>query len=177
MTLSLAGGTGTALADTNYAAYRYLIARKDAQLNTVYGGVSARAVIKNTTGGGTVKDITVVAYIPSGLTAGEHFIQLYRTTASTSVPNDEMKLCYEYTLQAGDITNGYVTITDIVTDALLGAALYTSPSQQGISQDNLVPPLASDITQFKGFTFLVMCRQSTSIKSRFWAVAAQRVWR
>lgn len=144
-------GAGTAVANGSYVAYRYLIARKDANKNTVFGGVSARAVIQNSAG--STQNVTVTAYIPAGLTT-EHFLQLYRTAASTAVPNDEMQLTYEYTLTGTDISNGYVAITDINIDALLGPSLYTSPSQQGIANDNAEPPLASDIAEFKGHLFL-----------------------
>jgi hypothetical protein len=151
MTLAVSGSTGTAVAASEYVAYRYIIGRKDAQNNTVYGGVSARAVVRNTQV--DARDINVTAYIPTGLTAGEHFVQFYRTAGSTAVPNDEMQLCYEEVLTSTHISNGYIAITDIVTDDLLGASLYTSPSQQGITQDNIQPPLASDIALYKGHTF------------------------
>lgn len=148
---AVVAGAGTALANNNYRAYRYLIARKDAQGNIVFGGVSARAIILN--GAGSTQNVTVTAYIPSGLTAGEHFLQLYASSNSTAVPNDELQLSYEVVLTSTHISNGYVTITDIVTDDLLGATLYTSPSQQGIAQDNTLPPLASDIALYKDYLF------------------------
>ena len=151
MTLAVSGSTGTAVAASKYVAYRYILGRRDAQNNIVYGGVSARGIVQNTQI--DTRDITVTCYLPSGLTATEHFIQLYRTAGSTVVPNDEMQLCYEATITSTNITDGYVAIPDIVTDDLLGASLYTSPSQQGIAQDNLQPPLAEDIASFKEYLF------------------------
>lgn len=61
-----------------------------------------------------------------------------------------------------DITaSGTATITtqvafgiiDLVPDGLLGTSLYTSPSQNGISQSNTQAPLATDITVYKDFIF------------------------
>jgi hypothetical protein len=64
-----------------------------------------------------------------------------------------MQLCYEYPLTNTDITNGYFSFDDITEDSLLGAALYTNPSQQGILNDNAQPPLARDIAEFKNHLF------------------------
>jgi hypothetical protein len=144
-------GSGTAIdwtSGTRSVAYRYLIARKDANNNTVFGGVSARLVVSATAD----SDVPLKVYIPSGLTTN-HFAQVYRTAGTDGTPNDEMQLVYEYPLTAGDITNGYFTFTDIVPDDLLGAALYTSPSQQGLVNDNAQPPLARDIAEYKNHLF------------------------
>lgn len=152
MRLVLAVGTGTAVADTEYVSYRYLIARKDANNNTIRGGVSSAQTVQNTTGGGVTKDVTVTGYLPSGID-NSYFIELYRTAGSPTIPGDEMQKCYELPLTNTDIANKYFTITDIVPDDLLGDSLYTSPSQQGIANDNAVPPLAQDICSHKGYLF------------------------
>lgn len=143
-------GSGTAVASNKSVAYRYLIARKDANNNTVFGGVSARYVV--TAGGSGPYDVPLKVFTPSGLTTN-HFAQVYRTANTTGTPNDELQLVYEYPLESGDISNGYFTFTDIVPDELLGASLYTSPSQQGIVNDNAQPPLARDIAEYKNHLF------------------------
>jgi hypothetical protein len=150
MNLALKGGTGTAVANGDFVAYRYVIARKDANGNVVRGGVSGRAVKENN--GGSSKDITVTGYLPSGLD-NTHYIELYRTAGSSAEPDDNMQLAYEYPLTNTDITNGYFAIDDIVPDVLLGAALYTSPSQQGIINDNAKPPLARDLAEYRNYLF------------------------
>lgn len=150
MTLSLAASTGTAVLNGKYAAYRYLIARKDANNNTIRGGVSAYQVIQNSSG--SDKNITVVGYLPSGLD-NTYFVELYRTANSSATPDDNPQLCNVYPLTNTDISNGYFTITDIYPDDNLGAFLYTSSGQQGISQNNAQPPLASDICEHKGYLF------------------------
>ncbi|MDQ3234742.1 MAG: hypothetical protein M3Q07_23295, partial [Pseudobdellovibrionaceae bacterium] len=150
MSLALKTGTGTAVATGNYVAYRYVVSRRDANKNIVRGGVSGRAIIENASG--STKDITTTGYLPSGLD-NTYYVEIYRTAASSAEPNDEMQLCYEYPLTNIDISNGYFTFDDIVPDSLLGASLYTSPSQQGIINDNARPPLARDIAEFKNHMF------------------------
>lgn len=149
MTLAI-GATGTALATGESVAYRYVLGRKDATNHTIRGGVSAAQTISNSTG--ATKDITVTGYLPTGID-NTYFVELYRTAGTTGTPNDEMQKCYEYPLTNTDISNGYFTITDIVPDDLLKDALYTSPSQQGIAQDNSYPPVAADICEHKGYLF------------------------
>lgn len=106
--------------------------------------------------------------IPQGVTTA-HFYQLYRTylTRAAGVtslsndgsgnpydPGDELKLAYEANPTNEDLTRGTITIHDITPDSFLGANLYTNPnSGSGIAQSNDVPPLAKDITYFKGYTF------------------------
>lgn len=149
--------SGTAVLSNKSVAYRYLVARKDANNNVVSGGVSSRYVV--TVGASGPYDIPLKVYIPSGLTANEHYVQVYRTANATGTPNDEMQLIYETPVTDGTggsqnmISNGYFTFTDIVPDDLLGAALYTSPSQQGIVNDNAQPPLARDIAEYKNHLF------------------------
>ncbi len=145
-------GAGTAVENNKYVAYRYLIARKDAQENTIFGGVSSRVVLQNTSG--STQDVDLTCYIPSGLSTS-HYAQVYRSAGSSAEPNDELQLCYEYNITSTDISNGYFTFTDIVTDDLLGATIYTAASQEGIANDNAEPPLANDIAVYKNHLFYV----------------------
>lgn len=146
------GGAGTAIAGaTSSITYRYLLGRKDANGNTQFGGVSGRFTYTNASG--TNRNTTVTCYIPSGLDA-TYFLQLYKSVETTSTAtNDELQLCYETVVSATDVSNGYVTVTDIVPDALLGATIYTASSQQGLVNDNTRPPLAQDIAEYKGCMF------------------------
>lgn len=69
-------------------------------------------------------------------------------------PGDEHGLVFEANPTTTDITNGFVTVNDITPESFRGANLYTnSNSGEGIAQANDIPPLAQDITSFKGFTF------------------------
>lgn len=150
MAVALKGGTGTAVPSGSFVAYRYLLARRDAKKNIVRGGVSGRAVIENASG--STKDITITGYLPSGLDT-TYSVEVYRTPSSSAEPSDEMQFAYEYPLTGTDISNGYFSFDDIVPDTLLGAALYTSPSQERIINDNALPPLARDIAEFKNHMF------------------------
>lgn len=147
--LALATVSGTAIDNNSYLTYRYIIGRKDANNNAIYGGVSGRATVFNS---GSADNVTVTVYLPSGLTTS-HFVQVYRSANSSAEPGDDLQLAYEYPLTSSDISNGYFSFTDIVTDDLLGAYLYTSPSQEGIANDNAEPPLARDIEEYKGHLF------------------------
>ena len=148
MDITLAG-TGTALEPNYTATYRYLIGKKDLNSNFQYGGVSARASIKNTT---TIQNVTVKCYIPPALTTA-HFLQLYKATTAGTVNSEELQLCYEIPISSTDITNGYVTVTDIVPADLVGATIYTASSQQGIENDNALPPFSRDIEEYKNYMF------------------------
>jgi hypothetical protein len=95
--------------------------------------------------------------------------QFSGTTDDTSA--DEMGLVYQYELLAADITAGYITFTDSITDALRGATLYTSPSQEGIAQANDRPPLAKDIALHKN-AYMIYGNCSTKQRLFFTLVGA-----
>ena len=151
MTLALLNGGNTAVEDTKFVTYRYLIGRKDATDNLVLGGVSGRYTIENT-GAGATRDITVTAFLPSGLDTS-HFVQVYRSLNLVLPGSDELYLVYEINVTAADITAGFITFADIVPDDLTGATIYTSPSQEGILQDNNEPPLATDLALYQNHLF------------------------
>lgn len=98
------------------------------------------------------RNVDLTLYIPAECVVGD-VIEFYRTAQisgfATDGAGDEMALVYQVALLAADISNGFITFTDSITDALRGAALYTSPSQEGISQANDRPPLAKDIGYYK----------------------------
>lgn len=155
MLTAAVGSNGTAVTNNSFVAYRYILCRKDRNNNLVRSAVSSRVVVQNTSG--STKDISLTGYLPSGADTS-HFVQVYRSANSTVEPGDELQLCYEYPLTGTDISNGYFAFTDIVPDDLLGDTLYTSPSQQGIVANNYLPPLASDICDFKSHLFFADVR-------------------
>lgn len=151
ITLAVAGG-GTALVDTKYATYQYLLGRKDANSNQAYGGVSGRFTLVNSAG--SDQNVSAQCFLPAGLD-DTYFIQLYRSqgASTAAATGEELQLCYEAPLTSTNVSDGYVTVTDITPDALLGATIYTAPSQQGAVNDNAVPPLARDIAEYKDCLF------------------------
>lgn len=150
-----AATTGVAgwMSDSTQVAYRIVWGIKDANTNLVLGAPSQRIIAVNSSGG--TRNISLSFNIPAGITVS-HFFQVYRSVMSTGVavvPVDELGLVYEASPTAGEITAKAVTFTDITPENLRGATLYTSPSQQGILQQNDEPPLARDIVNFKGHQF------------------------
>ena len=144
-----AAGTGF-LSNNNQCAYRCTIQKTDANSNIITGYPSQRLWVINTSG--TAKNVDLTVYIPSEAVAGD-IIQFYRTAqvsgTTTDTSADEMALIYQVALSATNITNGFVTFTDSITDTLRGASLYTNPSQEGIAQANERPPVCNDLALFR----------------------------
>lgn len=152
------------LTNGNQCAYRCVIQRTDVNQNVIFGYPSTRLVAYNTAG--TAKNIDLTLYLAAEVTVND-VIQIYRTaqvTGTTSdIAGDEMALVYQYSPTATDITNGYITFTDSITDALRGATLYTSPSQEGIIGASDRPPLSKDVALYKNDYVLYA---NTSTKQR-----------
>lgn len=152
---TLLTGTGGFLADGKQVAYRYTICKYDANNNFIEGPVSGRYIVSNdaiTSGyaAGVAKNTINRPLLPSDATI-ENFIRVYRS-AEVDVgtqPSDDMQLVYERYLTALDLSNKYLEFTDIVPDALRGAFLHTNPNQEGILQDNLLPPFCEEIVAWK----------------------------
>lgn len=147
---ALASGSSGFLADTYQCAYRCLISRTDANGNVLTGYPSTRLWVTNSAGNGKNVDLTL--YLPSECIAGD-VVEFYRTAQYSGTSDDtsgeEMGLVYRYSLSSTDISTGYITFTDSITDALRGANLYTNPSEQGILQANDRPPLCKDIALYR----------------------------
>lgn len=153
LTIDLAlTGAGTAVANTKFVTYRYLLARKDANSNTTFGDVSGRFTIQNAAG--STQNLSARCHIPAGLDA-TYYLELYRSPdTATSETSDDLQKCYEVPVTATDITNKYVDISDILPEALLGGYIYTSPNAgAGLVSGNALPPLARDVAEYKGSLF------------------------
>ena len=132
--------TGGFLSNTNSCAYRFVWGYKDANDNLIIGSPSGRATITNGSGGDRI--VAIRLYVPDTVIVG-YFYQAYRSVqVGTGIePPDDLQLVYEGNVTSGDISTGYVDFTDITSDDLRGAFLYTSPTQEGILQSNDEPPL------------------------------------
>jgi len=144
----LAAGTGASLT----TAYRVLWGYKDANNNLVTGAVSQRSEISNTTA--STAAVIVNFTIPAGITT-QYFYQIYRAAAVGAgiEPNDELGLVYEGNPLQADITAGFLSVLDIVPDALRGETIYTAASQEGLANSNEPPPLALDLATFRNCLF------------------------
>lgn len=163
--LSLSGSSGFMANDTQ-VAYRILWGARDANNNLYQSAPSQRLTIANITGGS--RDVSISFTVPAGISTSD-FFQVYRgdqsATASTE-PNDDLQQVYEANPTSGELSSKIITLVDSTPDSLRGAFLYTNTNQEGITEQNNEPPLAKDITQFKGFTFFadVSTKQSISVK-------------
>jgi hypothetical protein len=159
----LAGsGTGFLLAAFQ-CAYQIVFGYTDRNGNLLLGNPSERILVVNSTAGND--NVTLTFTVPQGLTAGTYFYQIYRTPqtaysvtpASNVPPGAEPQLAAQQFLTAPQVAGLSVTYTDITPDELLGAALYTNPSQQGALQTNDRPPLCSDMCVFDQMMFYANC--------------------
>lgn len=145
---------GAFFSPSNTVGYRMIIGYTDTNNNLHISPPAQRLVVTNPAAG-TASTVTLIWYIPTGLTIG-YFYQIYRTKQTPFLagvaqdPGDEMYLVVQKILTATDIANGFITYTDQTPDVLLGAVLYTNPSQQTIAGSNFQPPLAKDTVFFKG---------------------------
>ena len=167
-------GSGGFLSHDQGVAYRFVWGYRDNNDNLLLGSPSGRNIITYTTGGtGTSRDISIILYIPDNILEG-YFYQAYRSANVTSTiePSDDLQLVYEGIVTSSDITNGYVTFTDITPETLRGAALYTNPTQEGILQSNDEPPCAIDICTFKNMTFYANTKSKQNIYITLIAVSS-----
>lgn len=162
---TLAGSTGF-LANSYQCAYRSVVQRTDAKLNVVRGYPSQRLWVANAAG--SARNVTLTVYLSSESLAGD-VIQVYRAEqvsgTSDDTAGDEMGLVYQYELVSSDLSTGYITFTDSVTDTLRGATLYTSPSEEGILQANDRPPVCKDLCLYK--TFMLYANTETKQRLNF----------
>lgn len=152
------------LSPESKTSYRIVWGYNDANNNLVLGTPSPRAIVSNTStvSSGTV-DVTFS--IPSGVVENIHFYQLYRTAVAIKTlgltlddvdPGDEHFLIYEGKPTNAEMLAKNVTFNDITPEDFRsgGTLLYTNPiSGEGISQANEPPPLAKDLSFFKGSMF------------------------
>lgn len=163
-TAALAGAGAGFLGANTQCAYQIVFGYVDANGNLNLGAPSERFSVINAGAGGD--NVTLTFTVPQGLSTS-YFYQVYRTPQTTYSanpalnvpPGAEPQLSAQQNLTAGQIAALSVTYTDVTTDALLGAALYTNPSQQGALQPNTPPPLCADFCLFPQgqMTFYANC--------------------
>lgn len=144
-------------------AYRIVWGYRDLNNNEIVGAPSQRMIVINDTG--ATANVEQTWLIPDQVTTS-WFYRVYRSAESAGVefsPDDELGQIKEGNPTSGEISAGEVSFTDIVPNALRGATLYTSPSQEGSLQANYQPPFAVDICAFRGFAFYA----NTKSKQRY----------
>ena len=100
--------------------------------------------------------VKLVFTVPDGVIAGDKY-EIYRTAISASKitdPGDEHMSVIKKEITADELTAGTVEFSDTTLEISLGEFLYTNAGQETISQRNTRPPLAKDMTEFRGHMFL-----------------------
>ncbi len=159
--LNMAASTSATAATLGWSngdqyAWRHVWKYVDQYQNVLFGTPSGREVFTATD---ATKGIDLVATIPSGVTTS-WVLQIYRSlsvsaavVAAGGEPSDEMYLAKEVSPNSTDISNGYLTVSDLTPDSLLGATLYTSSSQEGLAAGNEPPPFAEDLAVYSDCLF------------------------
>lgn len=164
----LAGAGAGFLGSMFQCAYQIVFGYTDLNGNLILGNPSERILVVNATGG--ADNVTLTFTLPQGITTS-WFYQIYRTpqtaysaTPSANVPpGAEPQLAAQVTLTSGQVSALSVTYTDVTPDPLLGAFLYTNPSQEGAFQTNDRPPFAFDICSFSQMMFYANCTTLQSL--------------
>lgn len=149
---SLTGMSGF-LQNPAQTAYRITWSYTDDNGNLIEGAPSYRILVINA--GMASANVSLTFSIPAGITTAYSY-NIYRalqTTSATIPATDNMQLAVQGNPTSGQIASLSVTVVDQTPDSLLGATFYGSPSQQGATQYNFQPPLATDFTSFQGMTF------------------------
>ena len=160
-TATTVGTNGFFLPQSNIA-YRIVFGYKDYNQQLILGAPSSRIIVSNTSPT-ALTNASVTFQLPKEVQAApsEWLFQVYRGNATANLitePDDEMALTYEDICSNYTISSGSITITDITPVTLLGAALYTNNSQNGILQSQYRPPWATDICTFKQYAFYANTR-------------------
>lgn len=155
---AVVASAGGILSDGYAVAYRATFVMRDANSNQFESAPSQRYVVVNSSGTrGWVtteaKNVVLRLVLPSGVTTS-HEVRVYRSkqvqASVTSEPSDDMGLVYSRRPTLAETTQGWMDVTDIAPDALIGATLYASPSQDGLTQANERPPISKDLALFGG---------------------------
>lgn len=158
---------GVAVDPSTTVAYRSVLRHTDANGLVVRSAPSSRVYFSNT----TVAAVDVQMVVSStGFGSGVYLaagdvLELYRSNPITGVtsviPDDEMALCAEHVLTAGESAVAAATMTDRCSTTGRGAALYTNSTQEGILQANKRPPLCEDVALFADCMFFAQAAQDS----------------
>lgn len=155
---------GAFLSGLSKTAYRVVWGTKDNNQNLILGSPSSRLIMTNSDCC-TAANVCLTFSVPSDVNTTSFFYQVYRTGIVTTgciscvpclEPGDEMNQVLEANITSAQISAGIIAVKDCTPDSFRdsGVLLYTNPvSGEGILQANEKPPIAKDITNFRGSTF------------------------
>lgn len=156
-------GDGAGFLGANFqCAYQIVFGYTDLNGNLILGNPSERILVVNSTAG--ADNVTLSFTLPQGITTN-WFYQIYRTPqtaysavpASNVPPGAELQLSTQQQITGAEVSALSATYTDITPDDLLGAFLYTNPSQEGSFQTNDRAPLCVDFCLFSQMIFYANC--------------------
>lgn len=166
---TLSGGTGF-LSAASAVRYAVVFVFGDPTNNGAqFGSPGMTTVVTNSTGASA--DVATRVLLPkqfgttaTNLPADTYWVQVYRSVVqatSLGEPPSELALVYQKMIEAADIAAGYVGFTDVVTDALRGANLYTNLlsgedgfAGRGFINSNEPPPACSDLVTWSDCLWL-----------------------
>jgi hypothetical protein len=154
-------GTIDWLQANTQVSYRVVWMRMDtANMRELRGAPSVRGIATQS-GGDPARDVDVSFTVPDEITT-EDWYEIYRTTISANAstdPGDEHFLIDKKQPTSAEITAKVVVYRDQLDPSFLGVPLYTNPTQETITQENSRPPIARDITHFRGHLFYAQTQQ------------------
>lgn len=163
---------------------RAVVSRADANNNLIISEPSDLTIINyssSATAGSYIEVALFIAdYTKSNYTYGlgdtvEFYISKSATYTGTTdpdlyPPSDEMFSYGSQKISANDIARGYVLYRLNIptsTNALTASkTLYTSATQEGAGQGNLVPRASTDITTWKGYTFYAGMKEPATVEMK-----------
>lgn len=166
-------------------AYRVVWSKVDANAIETVGAPSSRTVVTN---GGSAAAVSLdYVPIPRELTdaystdpsySAMFQCDIYRTktmqpdgTGLAQDPGDECYLVATHLPTAAELSAGYFTFTDIVSDSVLGDPLYTNATQEGIFSERVRPPIYLTSDVYSDCLFFANTKDKWSLEFSILAVA------
>lgn len=99
----------------------------------------------------------VVSFVGTGATTST-IVRLYRSVTTTYTPGEDVYLVFEGKPSAGDISAGYMTVSDNTPDSLVGDAAYFSASTGTLAAAKEEPPWCKTLELFGERMYYANCR-------------------
>ncbi len=138
--------------EANFAAAAHTVLKVTSSLVFTYSdaGANVASTAQQTLSMGTAHVTVPVAWLP-GAGSTSSIVRVYRSTVTATaaiIPSEDCYLVWEGSPSAGNVTAGFMPVTDNTPEVMMGPIGYFSPSAETRLQTNGVPPLAQDIARF-----------------------------
>lgn len=160
---SWVGSGGVWFAETKFVGYRAVYGKVDANGRVILGRPSPPLVIENDQGSKQALHLKI--FYDTDAIGDDDRIYLYRTEQASTLAS--VGAVYKLVTEEAPTAYGTSLIFDYTPDDLLGPdGLYTNPTQEGDAQENRRPPVAHDISTYKGYTLYSNVRAPHSVSFR-----------